>query len=580
MIKDETVIEGVPISSGIVMGTARVVTPGEAQVAEVPIPASRVPREIEALETAVEQTLGDLREMHQSAIRKVGGPVAKIFDAQILIAGDYEFLKKVKAEIGNRRLNAGYVYHTLVQEAVIPLKSSPDHYMRQMAIDIESVANKVLARLAGRQKQSKRFPPNTIMVGKVFSPNDVLSYRERRAVGFVVSEGGTDSHMALISRALLLPVVLAEGTWQEIQNDQRLIVDGSVGKVIVNPTDATWAEYQKRKRRLGPTMITRIKKLPVMPPVTADDHPVPVGANLTLPGPADEILADRKIPVGLYRTEFLYLASGKFPDEESQYDYYRRILELFAPTPVVLRAFDLGGDKLGTDANWPPEDNPALGLRGIRAMLAMPRIFKTQIRAMLRASVHGNLKIMLPMISELEEVERARKILSQEKFKLRREKIPFDENVELGIMIEVPSAAMTADVLSKRVDFVSIGTNDLAQYTLAADRMNNRVAHLYNPLHPSVLHLVNETVKACKRNKVPVSICGELAGVSLAVPLLIGMQIDLLSMAPGRIVDVCRLIKKIDSTLVRHLVGPVMACSTLQAVVECLRDYKTALEQR
>ncbi len=580
MIKDETILQGVPISSGIVMGTARVVTPGEAQIAEVPIPASRVPREIEALETAVEQTLGDLRELHQSAIRKVGGPVAKIFDAQILIAGDYEFLKRVKAEIAKRRLNAGYVYHTLVQEAVIPLKSSPDRYMSQMAIDIESVANKVLARLSGRQKQSKRLPPNTIMVGKVFSPNDVLSYRERRAIGFVVSEGGADSHMALISRSLLLPVVLAEGTWQEIQNGQQVIIDGGAGTVIVNPSAKTRAEYQKRRRRMGPTLVTRIKKLTQIPPVTADGIKVEVGANLTLPGPADDILAERKIPVGLYRTEFLYLASGAFPDEESQYVYYRHILEKFAPTPVVLRTFDLGGDKLGAEVDWPPEDNPALGLRGIRAMLAMPRIFKTQLRAMLRASVHGNLRIMLPMISELEEVERARKMISQEKFKLRREGIPFDENVELGIMIEVPSAAMTADVLSKRVDFVSIGTNDLAQYTLAADRMNNRVAHLYNPLHPSVLNLVNTTVKACKRNKVPVSICGELAGVTLAVPLLIGMQIDLLSMAPGRIVDVCRLVRKIDSTLVRHLVGPVMACNTLQAVVECLRDYKTALENR
>ena len=579
MNRDEVVISGVPISSGIVLGTARVVLPGEAQVAEMPIPASRVPREIEALE-AVEQTLADLREIHQSAIRKVGGPVAKIFDAQLLIAGDYEFLKRVKAEIEKRRLNAGYVYHTLVQEAVIPLKHSQDRYMRQMASEIESVANRVLARLSGRWKQSKRLAPNTIMVGKVFSPNDVLAFRERKAVGFVVSEGGTDSHMALIARSLLLPVVLAEESWKEIRNNDRLIVDGTAGNVILNPSDDTWTEYQKRRRRLGPTIVTRIKKLTQIPPRTLDGKEVGIGANLTLPGPADDILADKKIPVGLYRTEFLYLAGSTFPDEETQYDYYRRIAEKFNPTPVTLRTFDLGGDKLVAENEWPREDNPALGLRGIRAMLHMPRIFKTQLRAILRASAHGNVRIMLPMITEAAELERTRKLIAQEKLKLRREGIPFDEGLQLGIMIEVPSAAMTAEALCRRVDFISIGTNDLTQYTLAADRMNRRVADLYNPLHPAVLNLVYQTVSACQKHGVPVSICGELAGVSLAVPLLIGMGVDLLSMTPGRIVDICRLVQKVDSTLVRHLVAPVMASGSLQAVVDRLRDYKTALEQR
>jgi len=577
MRSKEFVIKGVPISSGIVMGTTRVVLPGEAQVAEIPIPASGIPREIAALETAVEKTLAELRAMQQSASRKIGDPIAKIFDAQLLIAGDYEFLKRVKAEIVSRRLNAGYIYHTLVQEAVTPLMQSPDRYLRQMAIDVDSVAEKVLAHLSGRQERSKRLSPNTIMVGKDFSPNDVLSYRERHAVGFVVSEGGTDSHMALIARALMLPVVLAEFRWQQIPNNARIVVDGTDGRIVVNPTDKTWGEYQRRKRRLGPTIIARIKKLVTIPPVTADGKVVMVGANLTLPGPADDILAAKKIPVGLYRTEFLYLAGSNFPDEESQFEYYSGIAKKFAPTPVVLRTFDLGGDKLTGDENWPSEDNPALGLRGIRAMLNMTRTFKTQVRAILRASVHGNLRIMLPMITDIGEVEKAKKLIAQEKLKLRREGIPFDEAIQIGIMVEVPAAAMMADVLSKRVDFVSIGTNDLAQYTLAADRMNSRVAHLYNPLHPAVLNLACLTIKACKKNNVPVSICGELAGVRLAVPLLIGMDIDLLSMAPGRITDVCRLIRKVDYSLVRHLVHSVSGCDSLEAVVHRLQNYAQAL---
>ncbi len=580
MTTTERVIEGVPISSGLVLGTARVVLPGEAQVVEIPIPASRVPQEIEALEKAVELTLGDLREIHQAAIRKVGGPVAKIFDAQLLIAGDYEFLKKVKSEIKRRRLNAGYVYHTMVQEAVIPLKSSPDRYMRQMAIDIESVASKVLARLSGRWKQSKRLPPNTIMVGKVFSPNDVLSYRERKAIGFVVAESGADSHMALIARSLMLPVAIAEDAWKSIHNNDKLILDGTTGEVIVNPTEKTRAEYQKRRRRMGPTLITRIKKLTQVPPVTADGKEIAIGANLTLPGPADEILAQQKIPVGLYRTEFLFLANSTFPTEEEQVEVYTRIAKTFGNLPVVLRVFDLGGDKLYGSEEYGREDNPALGLRGIRVMLEMRDRFKTQIRAMLRASARGNLRIMLPMVTGIEEVDKAKKLISQEKLKLRREGIAFDESIQVGIMIEVPAAAMMADSLARKVDFMSIGTNDLAQYTLAADRVNKQVAHLYNPLHPAVLNLVYTTAKAGKNAGVPVTICGELAGQRLAVPLLLGMDIDLLSMSPARIVDICRFISRIDYTLVKHLVGPVMASNSLKAVTDRLRDYRDALENR
>ncbi len=574
------VIKGVPISMGIVLGYARVVIPGDIEVVAKRVAASRIKGEIAALERAVEQTISELRALRDSVVRKIGGPVAKIFDAQLLIASDNEFLKTVKEEIAAQQRSAGYIYHALVQRTTGQLKRSPDIYLHQMAVDIEAVASKVLSRLAGYHKDDLKFAPNTIVVGKTFTPNDIVNYRRRRAIGFLVSEGGSDSHMALIARSLMVPVVLAENVWPNIPDDCRFILDGTSGQAIVHPTDEDWAEYQQRKKRLGPAVISRIKRLGRIPPVTADGKEVAIAANLTLPGPADDVLAAQNIPIGLYRTEFLYLAQGGFPDEETQYSYYSQIAEKFASTSVVIRTFDLGYDKSLGDSDWPHENNPALGWRGIRAMLDMSHLFKTQISAILRASTRRNLKIMLPMVSEPTELERAKRLISQVKFKLRKKRIEFDGDIEVGIMVEVPAAAMIADKLAGSVDFISIGTNDLTQYALAADRTNRKVANLYCPYHPSVMQLIDMTVDACKKHGKAVSICGEMAGDILALPLFIGMGVDLLSMSPARIFDLCRAVRRIDSNLVRPLVGAVKASGSVREAVGILQNYRAALDKR
>jgi len=580
MIVRRTVLKGTPISGGIALGTARVILPGDVEFAEVYVPASRVDDEINALDEAVKLTIDEIKGLLESAGKKIGGPVARIFDAQLLIANDEQFLSQVREQIRSRRRNAGFIYNSLVQSTTAPLKSSPDAYMRQMATDVEAVGQRVLSHLSGHDKSDLHFPPNTILVGKMFTPGDVLSYRSRKAIGFLVDEGGANSHMALISRALRLPVVVSRNAHFEIANDTHLIVDGTGGEVIVNPTDDDWTEYQKRKKRQGPAAITRIRKLTDIPPVTADGKPVPVGANLTLQGPADDVLSEQKIPVGLYRTEFLYIARNKFPDEDFQAEYYGQIAEKYAKTYVIFRTFDLGYDKLAADGTWPHEDNPALGMRGIRVMLGMSQVFRTQIKAILRASTRKNIKIMLPMISDMSELEQARKLISQAKFSLRKNKIPFDEDIQIGVMIEVPSAAMTAETLVRKADFVSIGTNDLTQYTLAADRTNNRVSGLYSGFHPSVLKLMKMAVDAARRHGKKVSICGEMAGDPLALPLFIGMELDLLSMNPARLFDICRLIRKVDSTAARHLLASVMASESQQQIVHKLQTYKMELDKR
>jgi phosphotransferase system enzyme I (PtsI) len=332
------------------------------------------------------------------------------------------------------------------------------------------------------------------------------------------------------------------------------------------------------KKRQGPATIARLSKLDRIPPVTADGQPFEIAANLELPGPVDEVLAQQHIPVGLYRTEFLYLQADDFPDEAAQYDYYARIAETFAPTRVILRTFDIGSDKMKTGDSFGHEDNPALGWRGIRSMLEMPEVFRAQIRAMLRASTRKNIQIMLPMVSDLSECDRARKLIAQVMLGLRRDGIAFDEEIKIGIMVEVPSAALMSDLLASKVDFISIGTNDLTQYTLSADRANARVAGLYNSYHPSVLHLIKMTVDACKKHGKLVSICGEIAGDQLALPLFVGMGVGQLSMNPAKIYDMCRLVKRIDSNLVRALVGAVMASPSAAAVTRKLESFKEALD--
>lgn len=573
-------IKGTAISSGIVLGQIRLILAGEIDIAELSIPASRVYAEVELLDKAVEETIIELREFRESAGKKMGGPIAKIFDAQLMIASDYEFLKSVKKDIAILRRNAGFIYNKHIKKTITPLKQSSEPYMQRMAIDIEAVAKRVLSSLSGYNHKGDKFQPNTILVGKMFTPGEIISFRQRKAIGFVVSEGSSNSHMALITRGLMLPAVVIEDIHSEVKDNSPIIIDGVNGDIIVNPTDEDLSNYQKLKKKHGPAKITRIKRLSEIPPKTSDGKIVNVGVNLALPGPVDDILTQYNFPVGLYRTEFLYLSHYEFPDEEMQFNFYSSIAQKYKHTSVILRTYDLGYDKISPNSTWAVETNPALGWRGIRAMLDMSHIFKTQIRAILRASTLNNLKIMLPMISDLTELEKAKKYIQQVKFQLQRENIAFDKNIQLGIMVEVPSAALTADVFARKVDFISIGTNDLTQYTLAADRLNQKIASLYSAFHPSVLNLIQLTVRACKKNNIPVSICGEIAGDLLALPLFIGMDIDSLSMNPSRIFDLCRLVKNIDSRMVKHLAESVLSSETQKEVLTKLVNYKNELEKK
>lgn len=578
--KRDLSIKGIPASPGFAMGEARVIYKWEQTIQERILSESEAEQEIARLDTAIEGTLIELEEWRKSAGQKIGGPVAKIFDTQMMIAADREFLKKVKEEIKTGLRNAEYVYSMLVDSAMEPLRASSDAYMRQMVSDIEAVSRRVISHLVGHgDGQDSKYPPDCVFVAQEFTPGEVLTLYERNAAAIVTSVGSAVSHMSLIARSLLVPAVVGVAQAHlKIKSGDRLVVDGDSGTVTINPADKEWNELRHKKVKLSTRHISRLQKLPVFPPQTADGVEIELAANIDLPGPIDEILAERKIGVGLYRTEFLYLQTGSFPSEDRQFEVYKTVAEKYYPRPVVIRTFDLGSDKYFVGDESIRESNPALGWRGIRAALDMPKVFKDQLKAILRASIKKNVRILLPMVADSSELARANKLIKSSMTELAQRGDDFNHDIEVGVMVEVPSAAVAAEYMAKKVSFFSIGSNDLTQYTLAVDRDNDRLAKIFNPLHPAVLRLIEISISAAKNNGIPISMCGEMSGDIISIPLLIGLGINQLSMNPSKLPDACQLIARIKYKDTIELANEIIHLSTLKEIEGRLLEYNMSLK--
>jgi len=348
--------------------------------------------------------------------------------------------------------------------------------------------------------------------------------------------------------------------------------------VTINPADKEWNELRHKKTKLSTRHITRLQKLPIFPPRTADGAEIELAANIDLPGPIDEILAERKIGVGLYRTEFLYLQTGSFPSEDKQFEVYKTVAEKYYPRPVVIRTFDLGSDKYFVGDESVRENNPALGWRGIRAALDMPKVFKDQLKAILRASTKKNVKILLPMVTDSSELARANKLIKSSMTELTERGAEFDHDIKVGAMVEVPSAAVAAEFMARKVSFFSIGSNDLTQYTLAADRDNDRLARIFNPLHPAVLRLIEMSISAAKNHGIPITMCGEMSGDIISIPLLIGLGINQLSMNPSKLPDACQLIARIKYKDTIELANEVIHMNALKEIEGRLLEYNMSLK--
>ncbi len=577
--KKTVIIKGISASPGIAYGIARVIYKWEQSIEERTIEENQIENEMSQLDTAVEKTLEELSKCQKTADAKIGGPVAKIFDSQVLIASDTEFLNKVKDEIKKTHKSAAYIYSMQVENNMLPLQRSRDPYMRQMVTDIEAVSHRVLRYLTGQsESEFSQFSKDCIFVGRLFTPAEVLNLFERDARAIVTAEGSPNSHMALIARSLIIPTVTGvRQVHMKIRSGDRLIVDGEKGQITINPPEDEWNQIRKKGAELKELPITQLKKLPNFPPKTKDNVQINVAANINIPGPIDKILSKHNIGVGLYRTEFLYLQQGHFPSEDEQFEVYDSVAKQYYQQELVIRTFDLGSDKFLKDQNAVTENNPALGWRGIRASLGNPRIFRDQIRAILRTSNRGNIKILLPMITDLPELNRALGQIRRSMVELRKNKIEFNSKIDIGIMIEVPSAAIMADMLASKVNFFSIGSNDLTQYTLATDRDNQKLIGLFNSFHPSVLSLIKNTITAAHKHNIPVTVCGEMAGNPLTIPLLIGLGIDQLSMNPSQLNRTSEIIAKIEIETARLLADDIMKLSNVKDVEKMLTEFNLSL---
>jgi phosphoenolpyruvate-protein phosphotransferase (PTS system enzyme I) len=549
---------GISASPGIVIGTAFVRDADRFSVPRTVVDAGRVEHEVERFARALSETSHDLRALKQDIAGKMGDDHARIFDAHLLILSDTTLTDDTDALIRKERLNAAAAFDQVINRFIASIANIADEYLKERTIDVQDVRKRVLRSLGGAAPAKAQRPAEpSIIVAHDLSPSDTAQLDRSTVLGYVTDLGGRTSHTAIIARSQGIPAVLGLETLVErVETGDTVIVDGNTGVVIVNPSAHTIARYREAITRFH-ALEEQLLLLTAYPAQTLDGRLFSMCANLDAANEVDSVIAHGGQGVGLFRTEYFFISQDYLPSEEEQYKVYRQVTEKMADKPVVIRTLDVGGDKIASYLNRSPELNPFMGWRGIRFCLTRKDIFKTQLRAIYRASAHGNVKIMFPMISQIEEIVRAKEICAEVRDELTRDRYRFSPDVQLGMMVETPSAVTLADQFASEVDFFSIGTNDLIQYTMAVDRGNSKIAHLYQHLHPSIVRLLRLTANAARRRGVHLAVCGEMAGDLQAVPILVGLGIDEFSVSPNVIPEVKRLIRSVTYDECRALVRRV-----------------------
>ena len=566
-VKPEFERRGISASPGIVIGPAFVRDNERLNVPRKLVEPSAIEGEVARFLQALADTARELRAFKADIARRMGDEHARIFDAHLLILDDRMLVDETSAFIRNERLNAAAAFETVINRVIASIAGIEDEYLKERTVDVQDVRKRVIRTLVGKDTRAANRPTEpSILVAHDLSPSDTAQLDRSTVLGYATELGGRTSHTAIIARSQGLPAVVGlENLVGKVETGDTVIIDGNAGSIVVNPTPATIEQYEAeiaRFRELEEQLLT----LTGYPAHTLDGREFTLCANLDSANEVESVLDHGGQGVGLFRTEYFFISQEYLPSEEEQYKVYRQVAERMDGKPVVIRTLDVGGDKIASYLHRSPELNPFMGWRGIRFCLTRKDIFKTQLRAIYRASAHGNVKIMFPMISMIEEVLRAKEICAEVREDLKRERFKFDENVPLGIMVETPAAVAMADHFAREVDFFSIGTNDLIQYTMAVDRGNSKIAHLYQHLQPSILRLLRLTVEAARKRKVPVGVCGEMAGDPLSVPILIGLGIDEFSVSPNMIPEVKRIIRSVTFDECRALLRRVAKFRTTQEI--------------
>ncbi|MDR7244780.1 phosphoenolpyruvate--protein phosphotransferase [Priestia megaterium] len=564
-------IQGIAASSGIAIAKAFRLENPELTVEKKSV--TEVEAEVARLEAALETSKSELEIIREHARKELGDDKAEIFEAHLLVLSDPELINPIKDKITNENVNAEHALDEVAAMFINMFESMDNEYMKERAADIRDVTKRVLAHLLGvNVSNPSLISEEVVIIAEDLTPSDTAQLNRKFVKGFTTDIGGRTSHSAIMARSMEIPAVVGTKTvMEDIQNGVLVIVDGLDGEVIVDPSEETVKAYEKKAAEYAEQK-AEWAKLVNEKTVSADDHHVELAANIGTPEDVKGVLENGGEGVGLYRTEFLYMGREELPTEEEQFTSYKTVLERMEGKPVVVRTLDIGGDKELPYLNLPKEMNPFLGFRAIRLCLEMQDMFRTQLRALLRASVYGNLKIMFPMIATVDEFRQAKAILLEEKAKLQQEGVQVSEDIEVGMMVEIPSSAVIADLFAKEVDFFSIGTNDLIQYTLAADRMNERVSYLYQPYNPAILRLVNMVIKAAHKEGKWVGMCGEMAGDEIAIPILLGLGLDEFSMSATSILKARSQIRQLSKADIEPHLDKILSMSSTEEVIEFVKS--------
>jgi phosphotransferase system enzyme I (PtsI) len=569
------VLRGMGVSRGVAIGRAVVLETRVPEVFRLALHEEQVEGEVRRLEEASAHARQELERTREKVGQDFGRDLAAIFDAHLLLLSDRQFIGRVEDRIRRQKVNAEWAVHKTAEELDERFARMSDDYLRERGTDIDDVSRHLLRSLQGISHHDfSEMGTDLIVVADDLTPSDTIRLGRERVLGFAIESGGRTSHTSIIAQSLNLPAVAGLPGVTRLVNDQDpLIVDGEKGELIVHPTAEALARYRERRSELerqGRDLLATRE----LAPVTRDGVVLQLMANIDLPEEIDEVAAYGAAGVGLYRSEFLYIEKGRdLPTEEEHIAIYRRLIEAAAPQPAIIRTYDLGGRKLAREVLETHEDNPVLGLRGIRLTLARPDVFRTQIRALLRAGLYGDLWIMLPMVSTLDELRRFRAFTADIMAELEGAGVPFRRDVPLGVMIEVPAAAVMADLLAREVDFFSIGTNDLIQYSLAVDRNNEHVAELYQPLHPAILRMLRFVIDSARAANIEVSLCGEMAADERCALLLVGMGMRRLSMSPRRIPAIKTRVRQFAAAELAEIASRCMEYETAADVQRHLDEF-------